>query len=161
LLKEGRLRKFAAADFEALPMTFRYPSKKHALLRTLVLVLPLWWGGLNCVTACSMESWNAPVAEVCAAEAGEHSCCVSLKQKGTVNLQLPGAPGHGDCSALENLQASLPTKQSVSAKRLATPFLPVFALPQPDISTASDSLRPTARWLNGQHIFLHCCVFLI
>lgn len=142
-------------------MTFRYPSKKITLLRTLVLVLPLWWGGLNCVTACSMERWNAPAAEVCAAAAGEHSCCVSLEQKGTVNLQLPVAPGHGDCSALESIQASLPTKQSVSAKRVATPFLPAFALSRTNLSTTSEFLRPTARWLNGQHIFLHCCVFLI
>jgi hypothetical protein len=161
LLKERWLCKFAAADFEALPMTFRYPSKRHALMRMLVLVLPLWWGGLNCVTACSMESWNVPAAEVCAAEAGQHSCCVSFKQQGTGNLQLPAAPGRGDCSALENFQASLPTKQSVSAKRLATPFLPAFALPQTNIFTTSDSLRPTERWLNGQNTFLHCCVFLI
>lgn len=156
-----RLRKFAATEIETLPMLFRYSSKRNALLRTLVLVLPLWWGGLNCVTACSMESWNVPETEICATEAGEHSCCVALEQVVDVSLQLPAAPGHGDCSALENFQASLPTKQSVSAKRLATPFLPAFVLPRTNISITSDSLRPTARWLNGQHTFLRCCVFLI
>lgn len=142
-------------------MTFRYPSKRNLLLRTLVLVLPLWWGGLNCVAACSMESWNARVTDVCAADAGEHPCCVTFKQAATFSLQLPVAPGRGDCSALEDFQASLPTKQSASAKRLATPFVAAFALPQTTGLSPSAALRPVARWLNGQHTFLHCCVFLI
>lgn len=142
-------------------MTFRYSSKKQLLLRTLVLVLPLWWGGLNCVTACSAERWKAAGTEVCATAAGEHSCCVSLKQKGAVSLEPPAAPSHSDCSALENVQASLPAKQSASAKRLATPFLSAFAFPAVKLAITSQALQPTARWLNGQQTFLHCCVFLI
>ena len=136
-------------------------SKSKMFRQTLLILLPLWWGGLNCVTACSAAMLNTATPETCAAEAGEHDCCVKLGQPGDVTWQAPSIPAQHDCSALENLQGSLPSKQSPAAKRLAPPFLSAGLSLLPAVAFTKAWSWPASRWRDGQRTHLQCCVFLI
>jgi hypothetical protein len=161
------LRKMAVVKFRSVfllaveIMTLLKFSRKKAILHQLMVLLPLWWGGLDCLAACSLETSGMPAEQNCVSAANEHACCITIAPSEGFGIRPLPAPAHNECPALKELQANLPTKQTHSAKRDVA-LASLAAVPPAATKTVAVAWQlPHARWLDGQDTYLHCCVFLI